>query len=89
MATEAIHAGEIHDQSRSHIAPIYSTSTFTFEDMAAVEAWGEGEADAYIYSRGGNPGRAALAAYEKILKSHPQDTQALRGMALALEQAGR
>jgi tetratricopeptide (TPR) repeat protein len=34
-------------------------------------------------------GRAALAAYEKILKSHPQDTQALRGMALALEQAGR
>ncbi len=62
MATEAIHAGEIHDPSGSHIAPIYQTSTFTFEDMAAVEAWGEGNSDSYIYTRGGNPGRAALAA---------------------------
>lgn len=62
MSTEAIHAGEIHDPSGSHIAPIFQTSTFTFDDMAAVEAWGEGTSDGYIYTRGGNPGRTALAA---------------------------
>ena len=62
MATEAIHAGEVHDASGAHIAPIYQTSTFTFPDMAAVEARAAGESDSYMYSRGGNPGRTALAA---------------------------
>jgi len=62
MATEAIHAGEVHDSSGAHIAPIYQTSTFTFPDMAAVEARAAGESDSYMYSRGGNPGRTALAA---------------------------
>ncbi len=62
MATEAIHAGETHDTSGAHIAPIYQTSTFTFPDMAAVEARAAGESDSYMYSRGGNPGRTALAA---------------------------
>lgn len=69
MATRAIHAGEIHDPSGSHIAPIYQTSTFTFADMAGVEAWAEGETDAYIYSRGGNPARTALAAKLSALES--------------------
>ncbi|MDP7550484.1 MAG: aminotransferase class I/II-fold pyridoxal phosphate-dependent enzyme [Acidimicrobiales bacterium] len=62
MATEAIHAGEVHDASGAHIAPIYQTSTFTFPDMAAVEARAAGESNSYMYSRGGNPGRTALAA---------------------------
>jgi methionine-gamma-lyase len=69
MATQAIHAGEIHDPSGSHIAPIYQTSTFTFADLASVEAWAEGETDAYIYSRGGNPARTALAAKLSALES--------------------
>jgi O-acetylhomoserine/O-acetylserine sulfhydrylase-like pyridoxal-dependent enzyme len=38
MATEAIHAGEIHDSLGAHIAPIYQSSTYTFDNMAAVEA---------------------------------------------------
>ncbi|MDJ0924945.1 MAG: aminotransferase class I/II-fold pyridoxal phosphate-dependent enzyme [Acidimicrobiia bacterium] len=61
FATEAIHAGEIHDATGAHIAPIYQTSTFTFADMEAVEDWADGKTEAYIYSRGGNPGRKALA----------------------------
>ncbi|VAW30881.1 Methionine gamma-lyase [hydrothermal vent metagenome] len=61
FATAAIHAGEIHDPQGAHIAPIYQTSTFTFADMAAVEAYATGEAPGYIYSRGGHPNRAALA----------------------------
>jgi len=61
MATTAIHAGEIHDPSGAHIAPIYQTSTFTFEDMDAVEAWTSGESEGYVYTRPGNPSRTALA----------------------------
>ena len=61
FSTAAIHAGEIHDAQGAHVTPIYQTSTFTFTDMAAVEAYASGEANSYIYSRGGNPGRTALA----------------------------
>lgn len=61
IETEAIHAGEIHDPSGAHIAPIYQTSTYTFENMQAVEDWAAGETQAYIYARGGNPARTALA----------------------------
>jgi methionine-gamma-lyase len=61
MATEAIHAGEIHDSLGAHTAPIYQTSTFTFQDMDAVEAIAADESDAYMYGRGGSPARAALA----------------------------
>lgn len=61
METEAIHAGEIHDPSGAHIAPIFQTSTYTFDDMKAVEKLASGESEAYIYARGGNPARTALA----------------------------
>ena len=61
FSTAAIHAGEIHDAQGAHVTPIYQSSTFTFADMAAVEAYASGEANSYIYTRGGNPGRTALA----------------------------
>ncbi len=70
MATEAIHAGEIHDSSGAHIAPIYQTSTYTFDGMKGVEAFADGESDAYIYARGGNPARTALATKLAALESH-------------------
>ncbi len=70
IATESIHAGEIHDGSGAHIAPIYQTSTFTFSDMQAVAEWAEDPSEGYIYSRGGNPGRAALAAKLAALEGH-------------------
>jgi len=73
MATAAIHAGEIHDSSGAHIAPIYQSSTYTFEDMAAVEARGDGTSDAYMYARGGNPARAALADKLAALEAHGLD----------------
>jgi len=70
MATEAIHAGEIHDSSGAHIAPIYQSSTYTFDGMDGVEAWAEGTNDAYIYARGGNPARAALASKLAALEAY-------------------
>jgi methionine-gamma-lyase len=78
LATEAIHAGEIHDTSGAHIAPIYQTSTFTFSDMQAVADWAEDPSKGYIYTRGGNPGRAALAAKLAALEGHgrgPNDAE--------------
>ena len=62
LETEAIHAGELHDASRSHIPPIYQTSTFTFDNMAEVEAYAAGGPPNYIYSRRSNPNRDALAS---------------------------
>jgi methionine-gamma-lyase len=70
MATEAIHAGEIHDSSGAHIAPIYQSSTYTFDGLGDVEAWAEGTSDAYIYARGGNPARTALASKLAALESY-------------------
>ena len=76
--TEAIHAGEIHDGQGAHIAPIYQTSTFTFADMAAVEAHVNGEDDSYIYARGGHPNRKALAEKLAALEGYQliQEAQA-------------
>lgn len=76
MASQAIHAGEIHDEKGAHIPPIYQTSTFTFSGMKAVEEWADGDTDAYIYTRGGNPGRAALAAKLSALESHGMGVEA-------------
>ncbi|MEN8235632.1 MAG: PLP-dependent aspartate aminotransferase family protein [Actinomycetota bacterium] len=75
MATEAIHAGEIHDETGAHIPPIYQTSTFTFEDMEKVNSWLAGETEAYIYSRPGNPTRAALARKIAALESIGMDDE--------------
>jgi methionine-gamma-lyase len=69
MFTTAIHAGEVHDPSGAHIAPIYQTSTFTFENMDAVQAWTSGETEGYVYTRPGNPSRTALARKIAALES--------------------
>jgi cystathionine beta-lyase len=58
IATESIHAGEIHDGSGAHIAPIYQTSTYAQSSP--------GKHKGFEYSRTGNPTREAL---EKSLAS--------------------
>lgn len=74
--TTAIHEGERHDTEGAHIAPIYQTSTFVFPDMAGVEAYASGEGNSYIYSRAGNPSRAALAAKLAALEGYQLIRQA-------------
>ena len=61
FGTKAVHAGEVHDPSGSHINPIHQTSTFVFENSEAIESWGRGESEAYIYTRGKNPTMEVLA----------------------------
>ena len=70
MATTAIHAGETHEGMGSHVAPIYQSSTFTFPNMAAVEAQAEGETEGYMYGRGSHPNRKALAAKLAALEGY-------------------
>ena len=78
MATTAIHAGEMHDAQGAHIAPIYQSSTFTFPDMAAVDALESGEVEGYMYGRGSHPNRKALAAKIAALEGYQliQDARA-------------
>ena len=61
MATEAIHAGEMHDPSGAHIDPVHMTSTYVFEDVGAIGSWASGESESDVYSRVGNPNRRALS----------------------------
>ncbi len=75
METEAIHAGENHDPSGAHVAPIFQTSTFTFAGMKEVEALAEGAEDRYMYSRGGNPARTALARKLAALEAYDLATE--------------
>jgi len=69
LATAAIHHSEIHDShSKAHIAPIYQTSTFTFDNFKSIQDYQNGN-NAHMYTRGSHPGRAALAAKIAALES--------------------
>ena len=61
LSTTAIHAGEARNELGAHVAPIYQSSTFSFRDMAAVEAQEMGESETYMYGRGAHPNRKILA----------------------------
>lgn len=74
IETEAVHGGELHDPSGSHIPPIHQTSTFIFDNLKQVADWATGETDGYIYSRGGNPTRKALANKIATLEGFGLDT---------------
>ncbi len=70
MSTEAVHAGEMHDPSGSHIDPVHMTSTYVFEDSDAIKSWGSGESGAHVYSRVGNANRDALASKLAALEGY-------------------
>jgi methionine-gamma-lyase len=73
IETAAIHAGELSDGRQAHVAPIYQTSTYTFANMAAVDRYASGEDGSYIYGRGHNPSRGALAAKLAALEGYDLD----------------
>ena len=73
IETTAIHAGHLADDNKAHVAPIYQTSTYTFENMEAVDRYANGEEASYIYGRGHNPSRAALAAKLAALEGFDLD----------------
>ncbi|MEP7119229.1 MAG: PLP-dependent aspartate aminotransferase family protein [Acidobacteriota bacterium] len=54
-ATTLIHSGERLPAAASLTVPIYETSTFVFDSAADVQAYAEGRAAGYLYSRYDNP----------------------------------
>jgi methionine-gamma-lyase len=64
LSTLVTHVGEGIDPLHAHVTPIYETSTFEFESVAAGAARFQGDDPGYIYTRLDNPNVRALA--EKI-----------------------
>lgn len=55
FSTHAIHAGEAINDTRSHINPVFQTSTFKFANAEEGHRMFAGEHSGYVYSRLGNP----------------------------------
>ena len=85
FSTATVHAGEgKKDQFGAHIAPIYQTSTFVFEDVdAGSKAFlGEEDGASHIYSRLGNPTVERLEKAICELETYGMnDTELFQGMA--------
>jgi methionine-gamma-lyase len=62
--TVCIHGGHKGEQHRSHLTPIYASSTYTFDSTEQGAAIFAGDEKGYIYSRWGNP--TIAEAEEKI-----------------------
>lgn len=61
LSTQLIHAGQGQDQYGAAVAPLYDTTTFSFEDTAALLAAVESDEPAVFYTRYGmNPTIQAL-----------------------------
>jgi methionine-gamma-lyase len=55
FSTICIHGGFAKESNKSHITPIYASSTFLFDDADEIEALFSGKQEGFIYSRWGNP----------------------------------
>jgi len=53
--TLCIHGGHTEESNRSHLTPIYASSTYTFDSAEQAAAIFRGEEKGYIYGRWGNP----------------------------------
>ncbi|HEY0079481.1 MAG TPA: PLP-dependent aspartate aminotransferase family protein [Pyrinomonadaceae bacterium] len=61
--TRAVHAGERGSQPKGQpvAAPVYPSTTFTYDSMAEMDAVFAGEREGYVYTRHGNPTVDALS----------------------------
>jgi len=68
--TQLVHAGERQPArpGRPVTTPIYTTTTFTYESMADLDAAFSGENEGFLYSRFGNPTNAALESAMTVLE---------------------
>ncbi len=55
IETVCIHGGHHAESNRSHLTPIYASSTYTFDSAEQAIAIFKGEEEGYIYGRFGNP----------------------------------
>ena len=86
-SSHAIHAGEAEaDAVRSHVGPIYQSSTFDFANTEQGRRQFAGEDKGYIYSRWHNPTVEVLE--EKIAALEALDLRRSSGTEEAVEVAG-
>lgn len=76
--TEAVHAGEQLDSTRSVSSPIYLSTTFERDEHGIIPA------DGYLYTRSGNPNRAALETKLATLEAGKEAIAYASGMAATL-----
>jgi len=50
-----VHGGHIGESNRSHLTPIYASSTYTFDSAEQAAAIFKGDEQGYVYGRFGNP----------------------------------
>ena len=85
FSTRAIHAGEGSDPTTgAHNTPIYQTSTYAFHSLEQKAAVLSGEAEGYIYTRGGNPTTSAFEQKVAALEGAEAATAGGSGMAVIM-----
>ena len=72
FSTVCLHAGQEPDPSTGAIVtPIYQTSTYAFHSLEQKAAVMSGEAEGFVYTRGGNPTTSAFEAKVADLEGAP------------------
>lgn len=83
FSTKAIHAGERSDPTTgAHNTPIYQTSTYAFHSLEQKAAVLSGEAEGFVYTRGGNPTTSAFEQKVAALEGAEAATAGGSGMAV-------
>lgn len=83
FSTRAIHAGEhVDPTTRAHNTPIYQTSTYAFDSLEDKAAVLSGEAEGWLYTRGGNPTTSAIEAKIADLEGAEAAVAGASGMAV-------
>lgn len=55
VETICIHGGHKEESNRSHLTPIYASSTYTFDSAEQAAAIFKGQEEGFVYGRFGNP----------------------------------
>lgn len=85
FSTRAIHAGEGADPTTgAHNTPIYQTSTYAFHSLEQKAAVMSGEAEGYVYTRGGNPTTHAFEQKVAALEGAEAAVAGASGMAVIM-----
>ncbi len=74
--TACIHAGQKHDAHRSHLTPIYASSTYTMDDAQYGADIFTGKQEGYVYGRFGNPNTNEVEDKIAALETHGLDIEA-------------
>jgi cystathionine beta-lyase/cystathionine gamma-synthase len=80
--TEVIHLGEgAHPDATPLTVPVYTTTTFVFQNAAELEAYQAGKSGKYIYSRYANP--TVQAAEQKLAALEGADAALVTSSGMA------